>query len=37
MIQYTETAVVISSSLQYWMPRWSLPSGGVPRRPGGGA
>jgi hypothetical protein len=35
-IQYAAASQFIASALEYWITRWSLSSGGAPRRPGGG-
>jgi len=35
-IQYAVTSVSLTTACFYWIIRWSLSSGGAPRRPGGG-
>jgi hypothetical protein len=35
-IQYSEAVELKMGGAEYWIIRWSLSSGGAPRRPGGG-
>jgi hypothetical protein len=35
-IQYSVAVELSISGAEYWIIRWSLSSGGAPRRPGGG-